>query len=67
MEAGLPDVREVSVYREKRTKHSKKPDYYYGLLERMFGEVTRIELFAREAREGWACWGNEGVSHEPLV
>ena len=67
MEAGLPDVREVSVYREKRTKHSKKPDYYYGLLERMFGEVTRIELFAREARPGWACWGNEGVSHEPLV
>jgi len=22
-------------------------------------EVKKIELFAREEREGWDCWGNE--------
>ena len=25
----------------------------------LFGDVSRIELFARKSSEGWAVWGNE--------
>jgi N6-adenosine-specific RNA methylase IME4 len=31
----------------------------YGALERLYGEVRRLELFGRRARTGWARWGNE--------
>lgn len=52
-------VRESSVHREKRGKHSSKPEYYAQLIERLYPEYPRIELFARSPREGWAVWGNE--------
>jgi N6-adenosine-specific RNA methylase IME4 len=53
-------VRESSVYREKNTTHSKKPDYYYGLIERMCPNGKYLELFARKRHsEKWAVWGNE--------
>ena len=25
----------------------------------LFGDIPRIELFARESMSGWDCWGNE--------
>jgi len=43
----------------KKSKHSSKPHIVYGLIERLFGDLTRIELFARHKREGWDTWGNE--------
>lgn len=47
------------VFTAERTRHSKKPDCVYGFIEDMFGEVPRIELFARQTKSGWDCWGNE--------
>ena len=42
----------------KRTKHSKKPDQMYEYIEKVsYGNY--LELFARNAREGWDSWGNE--------
>lgn len=43
----------------ERTKHSKKPDCVYSFIEQLFGDLPRIELFARQHVEGWDCWGNE--------
>lgn len=43
----------------KRRKHSQKPDVIYTNIERMFGDVKKIELFSRNHREGWDVWGNE--------
>lgn len=43
----------------ERTKHSKKPDCVYSFIEELFGDIPRIELFARQAVEGWDCWGLE--------
>lgn len=43
----------------ERTKHSKKPDCVYGFIEELFGDIPRIELFARQEFDGWDCWGNE--------
>jgi N6-adenosine-specific RNA methylase IME4 len=43
----------------KRTnKHSKKPEFFQDLIERM-SDGPRVELFARRPRDGWAVWGNE--------
>ena len=41
-----------------RLKHSQKPDVFYEIIEKMSFE-PRLELFARQRREGWDCWGNE--------
>jgi|TARA_R100000084_G_C4642203_1_gene144463 N6-adenosine-specific RNA methylase IME4 len=40
-------------------RHSKKPDIIRERIVELFGDVSRIELFARERFEGWDAWGNE--------
>lgn len=40
-------------------RHSKKPDEVRDRIVRLFGDVPRIELFARQYATGWDCWGNE--------
>jgi N6-adenosine-specific RNA methylase IME4 len=60
MPAPMPANRVPSVIREPRREHSRKPDAVYGIIERMYPDLPRIELFARgPARAGWAAWGNE--------
>jgi N6-adenosine-specific RNA methylase IME4 len=54
-----PDARPPSVIHAARREHSRKPDEAYELIERMYPELPKIELFARSAREGWAAWGNQ--------
>jgi site-specific DNA-methyltransferase (adenine-specific) len=39
--------------------HSQKPDEQYGLIERLMGDLPRIELFARQRWPGWDSWGDE--------
>jgi N6-adenosine-specific RNA methylase IME4 len=48
-----------SVYREKRTEHSKKPNKIRYLISQWYPDKTKIELFAREHFECWDVWGNE--------
>ena len=52
-------LRISSVFRERRTKHSKKPEKIKTLISLWYPEKTKIELFAREKTEGWDVWGNE--------
>jgi N6-adenosine-specific RNA methylase IME4 len=40
-------------------EHSRKPDVAYEMIEAMFPTLPKIELFARAARDGFDCWGNE--------
>jgi N6-adenosine-specific RNA methylase IME4 len=54
-----PANRPGSVIEAPRREHSRKPDEAYDLIERMYPELPKIELFARHARAGWAAWGNE--------
>lgn len=49
----------TTVLRERSTKHSKKPLCAYEMLEDMFPDSNKIELFARNTRKGWDSWGNE--------
>jgi site-specific DNA-methyltransferase (adenine-specific) len=39
--------------------HSQKPDEARDRIERLYGNVPRIELFARQERDGWTALGNE--------
>lgn len=41
-----------------RPVHSRKPDQLLVRAERV-SPAPRIELFARRARAGWACWGDQ--------
>jgi N6-adenosine-specific RNA methylase IME4 len=42
-----------------RGRHSEKPEEVRRRIEELFGDVPRIELFARCHAPGWDCWGNE--------
>jgi N6-adenosine-specific RNA methylase IME4 len=43
----------------KIREHSRKPDEVRNRIVELFGDIPRIELFARQHFEGWDCWGNE--------
>ena len=46
----------------KVRNHSQKPDEMYGLIEEL--DINpKIEIFAREKREGWDAWGNQVPNH----
>jgi len=51
------DVRNLIVAPNR--EHSRKPTEMYEILEKMFPSVPKVELFAREPREGWYPWGNQ--------
>jgi len=53
-----PAIKYDSVFEAQVTKHSKKPEIVYEMIEKMY-TGPYIELFARTKREGWGSWGNE--------
>jgi len=55
----LPENKPESVIFAERAEHSKKPDIFYEIIEKMYPKHSKIELFARNKREGWETWGNE--------
>lgn len=42
-----------------RGGHSYKPESVRNKIVELFGDLPRIELFARERTPGWDVWGNE--------
>ena len=40
-------------------QHSRKPEEARDRLERLFGDVSRLEMFSRESAPGWTAWGLE--------
>jgi N6-adenosine-specific RNA methylase IME4/ParB-like chromosome segregation protein Spo0J len=59
MPSPSPANRPPSVISAPRREHSRKPDEAYALIEQMYPELSKIELFARQTRPGWQAWGNE--------
>lgn len=45
-------------YENGYPKHSKKPNYFYEMIEQT-SPGLKLEMFARQSREGWDTWGNE--------
>lgn len=48
-----------TVFREKVVKHSKKPEIAYEIIERLYPNTKKLEMYARNTRAGWDSWGNE--------
>lgn len=40
-------------------EHSRKPDEARRRIDALMGDVPKVELFARQAAQGWDVWGNE--------
>lgn len=57
----LPDEnkRPESVFHAPRTEHSEKPDIAYEIIEKMYPDFKKLEMFARKEREGWDSWGDQ--------
>ena len=58
---GLP-VRKRGIKKEFYSnirEHSRKPDEGPGWITDLYGDVPRLEMFARTQRLGWEVWGNE--------
>jgi N6-adenosine-specific RNA methylase IME4 len=52
------DAGVLSMFTAPRGKHSEKPEEFYSIVERLC-EGPYAEVFARRARAGWACYGND--------
>lgn len=42
-----------------RREHSRKPTEVVQRIEAMYPNATKLEMYAREHRPGWAAWGDE--------
>ena len=55
-----PDVPRLvdSVVSIERTEHSKKPKEFREIIDMLYPIGERLEMFARDAADGWDVWGN---------
>lgn len=53
------DLAQPQVVLHRRGLHSEKPPIFRTLIERLCGDRSRIELFARTRARGWDAWGAE--------
>lgn len=49
----------TTVIKEDSTFHSHKPQAVYRMIDDMFPNVRKLELFARNQKKDWDCWGNQ--------
>jgi N6-adenosine-specific RNA methylase IME4 len=59
MPAPPPELRPDSVIEAPRGEHSAKPVAVYELIEKQWPTMPKLELFARNPRDGWERWGHE--------
>ena len=52
-----PADRPSSAVYAPRTEHSRKPDVFYEIIEKMYPNRKYLELFGRRKRPGWELWG----------
>ncbi|MDX0258944.1 S-adenosylmethionine-binding protein [Sinorhizobium meliloti] len=58
----LPGSQPETVYRERKGRHSAKPDYFAEQIERLYPAMPRLEMFCRSPRPGWTAWGFEAAA-----
>jgi len=56
---------QTTVLQAARREHSRKPEEFYKLVEDLC-PGSKVELFSRQAREGWRSHGNQTEEFEPL-
>jgi N6-adenosine-specific RNA methylase IME4/ParB-like chromosome segregation protein Spo0J len=66
---GSPKVElanQTTLLEAPRREHSRKPDEFFALVEKLCPGTARLELFAREARIGWVTSGAEAPEDVPV-
>jgi N6-adenosine-specific RNA methylase IME4 len=48
-----------TVFTEKVQRHSQKPEISYEIINRLYLNLKKLEMYARKERNGFDCWGNE--------
>lgn len=48
-----------TVFREQVRRHSQKPEIAYEIIERLYPNLNKLEMYARNTRDGWDSFGNE--------
>lgn len=48
-----------SVFTERSRRHSQKPEISYEIINRLYPNLKKLEMYARTGREGFDSWGNE--------
>lgn len=60
MPVALPERGKIhSVFTEQVKRHSQKPEISFQIIERLYPNKNKIEVFARNQRPGWDVFGNE--------
>lgn len=57
--APAPGQQWESVIEADAGEHSKKPDIIAEMIEELFPNCPKLEMFSRSSRNGWDHWGNE--------
>ena len=63
---GKPVVRlagQSTLIREPRRDHSRKPESFYRLVNELC-PGSKLEMFARQTRDGWQTWGGEAAKYD---
>ena len=47
------------VVMEPKREHSRKPDIVRNMIVQLFGDLPRLEMFARQSSPGWCTLGNQ--------
>ena len=48
-----------TVFTERVVRHSQKPEISYEIINRLYPKLRKLEMYARQERTGFDCWGNE--------
>jgi N6-adenosine-specific RNA methylase IME4 len=46
---------------------SEKPEVFAVMIERLWPNTAKLEMFARQSRPGWDSWGNEVAEAPPAA
>ena len=60
--APLPGTQPLSCQTlPNESEHSAKPEIYRDIIEQMYPDLPKLEMFARGEYDGWDTWGNENA------
>lgn len=48
-----------TVFTEQVKRHSQKPEVSFEIINRLYPNLNKLEMYARSERDNWDCWGNE--------
>lgn len=48
-----------TVFTEKVKKHSQKPEISYEIINKLYPNLSKLEMYARQERAGFDVWGDE--------